>query len=417
MNDVLAISENVFDVEKIRQDFPILNQLVNHHPLIYVDNAATMQKPNCVIEAMNQYYRHNNANVHRGVHALSERATADYENAREVVRGFINARSNKEIIFVRGTSEAINLVAHSYGAEHVQAGDNIIITAMEHHANIVPWQMLCEAKGATLRVVPIFDNGELDLDAYQGMIDARTKLVAVIHVSNVLGTINPVKKMIEIAHAAGVPVLIDGAQAVAHQVVDMQELQADFYVFSGHKLCGPTGIGVLYAKETLLREMPPYQTGGEMISQVSFNRPTTFNDLPYKFEAGTPNIAGAVGLAAAIRYLTNLGIENIRHYEQELLDYATQQIQNIDGLKIIGTASHKTSIISMIFDEVHAHDAGTILDQLGIAVRAGHHCAMPLMERLKVPALVRASFAFYNNKREIDSLVLGLHEVKKVFGV
>lgn len=417
MNSEIAEPIETIDVEAIRAEFPALQQRVHDHPLVYLDNAATTQKPSCVIEAMNHFYRHNNANVHRGVHALSERATADFENARETVRQFINANSTREIVFTTGATEAINLVAHSFGALHIKAGDNIIITEMEHHANIVPWQMLCEAKGANLRVVPVLDNGELDLQAYQQLIDAKTKLVAFVHISNVLGTVNPAKKLIEIAHAAGVPVLIDGAQAVAHQVVDVQDLQCDFYVFSSHKMLGPTGIGVLYAKEHWLKAMPPYQTGGEMISQVSFTRKTTFNELPYKFEAGTPNIAGAVGLAAAIRYVQSIGLDKIQRYEQELLHYATKRIQEIPGIRIVGTAAHKASLISMILDDVHAHDVGTILDHYGIAVRSGHHCAMPLIERFKVPALVRASFTFYNLYNEVDVLIDGLNEVKKVFSL
>ncbi len=415
-NAVVDPLDTVFNVEAIRADFPALHQSVHGRPLVYLDNAVTTQKPTCVLEAMNEFYRRNNSNVHRGVHILSARATADFENARETVREFINAKSTREIVFVRGATEAINLVAHSYGGQNIQAGDNIIITAMEHHANIVPWQILCETKGASLRVVPVLDNGELDLVQYQQLFDARTKLVAFIHVSNALGTVNPAKAMVDIAHAAGVPVLIDGAQAVAHQVVDVQDLQCDFYVFSAHKMLGPTGIGVLYAKEDLLNAMPPYQTGGDMISHVSFTSKTTFNELPYKFEAGTPNIAGAIGMAAAIRYLQNIGLVNIAHYEQQLLNYATARINEISGLRIVGTAAHKTSLISMIFDDVHAHDVGTILDHYGVAVRSGHHCAMPLMERFNVPALVRASFSFYNTYNEIDILVEGLNEVKKVFG-
>ncbi|MDQ2993476.1 MAG: cysteine desulfurase [Pseudomonadota bacterium] len=411
-----TVTEAPFSVEQVRADFPALHQTVHGRPLVYFDNAATMQRPKCVLEAIEHFYTHNNSNVHRGVHALSERATADFENARETVREFINAKSQREIIFVRGATEAINLVAHSFGGRTITAGDNIVITAMEHHANIVPWQMLCASKNATLRVVPVFDNGELDLQAYRDFIDARTKLVAFIHVSNALGTINPAKVLIEMAHSKGAKVLVDGAQAMAHQIVDVQDLQADFYVFSAHKMLGPTGIGVLYAKEALLEAMPPYQTGGEMISQVSFTQPPTFNELPYKFEAGTPNIAGAIGLAAAIHYLQQLGIENIARYEQELLRYATARIREIEGLRIIGKADQKAPVISMVFDDIHAHDAGTILDHQGIAVRAGHHCAMPLMERFNVSATIRASFAFYNTFDEIDAMIDGLNEVKKVFG-
>lgn len=414
MSSVIA-EPTQLDLEAIRQEFPVLQQKVHGHRLVYLDNAATTQKPNCVIDAMNDFYRYHNANVHRGVHALSELATADYENARETVRDFIHAKSTREIIFVRGATEAINLVAQSYGGQNIQAGDNIVITEMEHHANIVPWQILCEAKGATLRVVPVLENGELDLQIYQQLLDAKTKLVAFTHVSNVLGTVNPAKKMVEIAHAANVPVLIDGAQAVAHQQVDVQDLQCDFYVISAHKMFGPAGIGVLYAKEELLNAMPPYQTGGEMISQVSFKRKTTFNELPFKFEAGTPNVAGAVGMAAAIRYLQQVGLDKIQHYERQLLNYATERIKEVPGLRIVGNAADKSSLVSMIFADVHAHDVGTILDHYGIAVRSGHHCAMPLIERYNVPALVRASFAFYNLYEEVDILIAGLNEVNKVF--
>jgi cysteine desulfurase/selenocysteine lyase len=407
--------QNNFDVELIRRDFPILHQIIHGHPLVYLDNASTTQKPSSVMQAEMHFYQTMNANVHRGLHTLSDYATQAYEGAREKVRQFINAQSSKEIVFVRGTTEAINLVAASFSQMNIQQGDEILISALEHHANIVPWQFVCEQKGAQLRIIPVLDNGELDLTAYASLINERTKLVALIHASNAIGTVNPIRIMIEIAHRQGVPVLIDGAQAIAHEKIDVQALGCDFYVFSGHKLYGPTGIGILYAKQALLKAMPPYHGGGEMISQVTFAK-STYNDLPYKFEAGTPNIAGAVGLGAAIDYLNDLDFSQINHYEQQLLAYATAQLQSIEGLRIIGEAANKTPVISFVLDSIHPHDIGTILDQQGIAVRAGHHCAMPLMERFGVPATVRASLAFYNTFDEIDQLVAGIHEVRRIFG-
>lgn len=408
-------SPQAFDVHTVREDFPILGQEIQGNPLAYLDNAATSQKPLSVIQSQVDFYEKTNANVHRGLHTLSDRATEAYENAREKVRHFINAHSTREIVFVRGATEAINLVASSFGQMVVNEGDEIVISALEHHANIVPWQLLCQQKKAHLRVVPVFDNGELDLDAYRKIMTDRTKLVALTHVSNAIGTVNPLREMIEIAHEKGVPILVDGAQAVPHQTVDVRSLQCDFYVFSGHKMYGPTGIGVLYAKEDLLTAMPPYQGGGEMIKQVSFDQ-STFNDLPFKFEAGTPNIAGAIGLGAAIDYLSTLDFAQITRYEQQLLNYATEKLSAIEGLRIIGEAANKAPVISFVLDNVHPHDIGTILDHQGIAVRAGHHCAMPLMERFGVSATVRASFAFYNTFTEINSLVAGIHEVKRIFG-
>jgi cysteine desulfurase/selenocysteine lyase len=403
------------DMSIYRADFPILQQLIKDQPLVYLDNAATTQKPQAVIDAITHYYTHANANVHRGVHALSERATHAYENARKSVKNFINAAHTEEIIFVRGTTEAINLVAQSYGRSHLQAGDEILLTEMEHHANIVPWQLICEQTGAKLRVVPINEAGEINLDDVIAMINKRTKLVAVVHISNAIGTINPVADIIKIAHAQQVPVLVDGAQAAPHMPIDVQALDCDFYTLSGHKVFGPTGIGALYAKAQWLEKMPPYQGGGDMISSVTFAK-STYNRPPFKFEAGTPNIAGAIGLAAALDYISNLGLANIQAYEQQLLVYATQALNQIPGLRIIGTAQHKASIISFVLDKIHPHDIGTILDSKGIAIRAGHHCAMPVMQHFKVPATARASFAFYNTQQEIDCLVQAIHEVKEVFG-
>jgi cysteine desulfurase/selenocysteine lyase len=404
-----------FEVNKIRWDFPILQQLVHGKPLVYLDNAATSQKPQAVIDALDRYYSTDNSNVHRGLHQLSERATEAYEGARSKVQRFINAPEAREIIFVRGTTEGINLVAQSLARSRLRAGDEILITAMEHHSNIVPWQIVCEEKGALLRVVPINDDGELLLDEYERLLNARTKLVSVAHVSNALGTINPVKSLVAMAHRRGIPVLVDGAQAVPHLKVDVQELGCDFYAFSGHKLFGPTGIGVLYGKADLLEAMPPYQGGGEMILSVTFEK-TIYNKLPHKFEAGTPDIAGGIGLGAAIDYLDGIGMEAIGPYEGELLAYATKELAAVQGLKIIGTAREKAGVISFVVDGVHAHDVGTILDQEGIAIRTGHHCAMPVMERFGVPATARASLAFYNTKEEIDALVRAIHKVREVFG-
>lgn len=401
-------------VQNWRAEFPILNTMAHGKPLVYLDNAATTQKPLAVIEAENQYYRHDNANVHRGVHALSQRATDAYDDARAKVQRFINAASPDEIVFVRGTTEAINLVAQSYGRSHLKEGDGIILSALEHHSNIVPWQMLCQQTGAKLRIIPVNDAGELDLEAYEKLLNKRTRLVALAHVSNALGTINPVRAMIAKAHAQGVPVLIDGAQAIAHLPVDVQAMDCDFYAFSGHKLYGPMGIGALYAKATLLEAMPPYQGGGDMIRAVSFEH-TEYNVPPYKFEAGTPNVAGAIGLAAAMDYLTAIGLDTIAAYEHELLAYATQAVAQVPGLRLIGTARYKTGILSFVLDGVHAHDIGTILDRQGIAIRAGHHCAMPLMQRFGIAATARASFALYNTRQEADALAAGLHKVTELF--
>ncbi|HUK39393.1 MAG TPA: cysteine desulfurase, partial [Candidatus Acidoferrales bacterium] len=384
-----------FDVEAIRSDFPILAQKVHGQPLVYFDNGATSQKPQAVIDTVSRYYREENSNIHRGVHYLSERATAAYENAREKVKRFINAPESQEIIFVRGTTEAINLVAQSYGRAFLKAGDEIIVSAMEHHSNIVPWQMLCEQVGARLRVIPINHDGELVMEEYRRLLTEKTKFVSVTHVSNALGTIVAVKEIVALAHERGVPVMLDGAQAVPHLKIDVQEIGCDFYAFSGHKVFGPTGIGVLFGRSELLEKMPPYQGGGDMISSVTFEK-TTYNTLPFKFEAGTPDIAGVVGLGAAIEYVEEIGIENIAAYESELLDYATEALSKVEGLRIVGTSKHKAGVISFVMQGIHPHDVGTILDRQGIAVRTGHHCAQPLMDRFGVPATTRASLAFYN---------------------
>ncbi len=404
-----------FDVARVRRDFPILHQRVHGKPLVYLDNAATTQKPQAVIDAISHYYATDNANVHRGVHLLSERATEAYEGARETVRKFINAAESCEIVFVRGVTEGVNLVAQTYGRANLGAGDEVVISAMEHHSNIVPWQMLCDEKGAKLRVAPIDDAGDLLLDEYERLLGPKTKLVALAHVSNALGTVNPVARMIELAHARGIPVLLDGAQAAPHLKIDVQSLNCDFYVFSSHKVFGPTGFGVLYGKKALLERMPPYQGGGDMILSVSFEK-TVYNALPYKFEAGTPHIAGAVGLAQAIHYLLALGIDAIMAYETGLLAYATAKVGALPGVKIIGTAKEKAGVISFVMDNAHAHDVGTILDQEGVAIRTGHHCAMPVMERFAVPATARASLAFYNTKEEIDALAAAILKVREVFG-
>ena len=387
----------LWDVERVRKDFPALHQRVHGKPLVYLDNAATSQKPQVVIDALAAYYSLENSNVHRGVHLLSEKATQAYEDARVRVQRFLGAASPSEIVFVRGTTEGINLVAASYGRRWIGAGDEVIISAIEHHSNIVPWQILCEEKGAVLRVIPVDDAGELRLDEYARLLGARTKLVALAHISNALGTINPVKPMIEMAHRQGAPVLIDGAQAAPHLRVDVRELDCDFYVFSGHKTLGPTGIGVLYGKTEWLERMPPYQGGGDMIASVTFEK-TTYNALPYKFEAGTPHIAGVIGLGVALDYLSGLGLDRVAAYEQELLAHGTAALRAVPGVRIIGTAKEKASVLSFVVDGVHAHDVGTVLDHAGIAVRAGHHCAMPVMQRFGVPATVRASLAFYNTR-------------------
>jgi cysteine desulfurase/selenocysteine lyase len=404
-----------FPVEKIRADFPILAELIRNKPLVYLDNAASCQKPQAVIDSIVHLYSHDYANVHRGVHTLSVRSTDKFEGARTKVKDFINAASEKEIIFVRGATEAINLIAQTYGKANINAGDEILITAMEHHSNIVPWQMLCQQTGAILKVAPINLQGELIYDEFEKLISDKTKLVSVVHMSNALGTINPVEKIIAAAHAKNIPVMLDGAQAIPHMAVDVQGLDCDFYVFSGHKLYAPSGIGVLYGKQALLEAMPPYQGGGDMIRKVTFEE-TEYNTLPYKFEAGTPNIADVVGLGAAIDYLNAIGMDKIAAYEAELLDYATEKAKQIKGLRIIGEAEHKGAILSFVLDKIHPHDIGTMLDSLGIAIRAGHHCAMPVMDFYQVPATARASFAMYNTKEEIDVLMKGIESLIEVFG-
>ena len=407
-------STPAFDVEAVRQDFPILHQQVHDQPLAYLDNAASAQRPVQVIEAVAEYYRRDHANVHRGVHALSQRATDAFEGAREKVRRFIKAASTKEVIFTRGTTEAINLVAQSWGRANLGAGDEVVITHLEHHANIVPWQMVCQQTGATLKVIPMTPSGEIDLDAARGIVGPRTRMLAFGHVSNALGTIHPVAELVALARSVGALVLLDGAQGVPHMRVDMQALGCDFYAFSGHKLFAPTGIGVLWGREELLRAMPPWQGGGDMILAVSFEK-TTYNDLPWKFEAGTPHISGAIGLGAAIDYLERLDFERAAAWEDELLEYATAALDSIEGLRIIGTAPRKAAVISFSLDGVHPHDIGTIVDHAGVAIRTGHHCAMPIMEYYGVPATARASFAFYNTKAEADRLVAALLQVREVF--
>jgi len=403
-----------FDVQAIREDFPILRQEVHGKPLIYLDNAATSQKPASVLEATTRYYSSDNSNIHRGVHVLSQRATEQYEEARVKSQRFINAAGSEEIIFTRGTTEAINLVANSFGRSRVAAGDEVLITTMEHHSNIVPWQILCEEKGARLRVAPINDEGELILEEFEKLLNERTRIVSLVHISNALGTINPLRRVIESAHRVGAAVMVDGAQAAPHTRINVQELDCDFYAFSGHKVYGPTGIGVLYGKARLLDAMPPYQGGGDMISSVTFEK-TTYNTLPYKFEAGTPNIAGTIGLGAAIDYVNQLGLEKMAAHEHELLTYGAELLTGIPGLRLIGTAKEKAAVLSFVLEGVHPHDVGTILDREGIAIRTGHHCTMPLMDRFGIPATSRASLAFYNTKEEIDVLVAGIHKVKEVF--
>ncbi len=404
-----------FDVDAVRAAFPALQQTVyDELPLIYLDNAATAQKPRVVLDRMAHYYAVENSNIHRGVHFLSQQATDAYEQARQTVARFINAAHTHEVIFTRGTTEAINLIASSYGKTQVSAGDELVVSALEHHSNLVPWQMLCEEVGATLRIIPIHDDGSLDLDAYRSLLSERTKLVAVNHISNALGTINPIAQIIADAHALEIPVLIDGAQAAPHAKIDVRALDADFYCFSSHKMFGPTGIGVLYGKEAWLNALPPYQGGGDMIEQVSFER-STYDSLPHKFEAGTPHIAGGLGLAAAIDFMESLGHDAIEAHEREVLAYATERIGNIEGVRLIGTAPQKASVVSFLVGDIHPYDAGTILDRLGIAVRTGHHCAQPLMDRLGIPGTVRASFALYNTRNDVDALADGILKVKQLF--
>ena len=411
MND----TTNALDVVSLRRDFPALAQEVHGKPLAYLDNAATTHKPRAVIDAIAQYYEHDCANVHRAVHTLSERATHAYEGARHTLQRFINAASPDEIVFVRGTTEAINLVAQTQGRETLREGDEVVVSAIEHHSNIVPWQLICAATGARLRVAPVNDAGELDLAALESCLCERTRVVALTHVSNALGTINPVREVVQLAHAHGALVLLDGAQAVPHLAVDVRALDCDFYAFSGHKMYGPTGIGVLYGKLALLEKLPPYQGGGDMIRSVTFER-TLYAKPPYRFEAGTPHIAGAIGLAAAANYLTGVGLERIAHYEAALLAKATAALIEIPGVRLIGTAQHKASVLSFVHDEIHPHDLGTILDGEGVAIRTGHHCAEPAMRRFGVPATARASFSFYNDERDIAALVRGMHRAREVFG-
>ncbi len=407
-------TDRTIDVEAIRRDFPVLERKIYDRPLVYLDNAATSQKPQCVIDAVSRYYAETNSNVHRGVHRLSMDATSAYEAAREKLQRFLNARSTKEIVWTRGTTESINLVAQSLGRSKVQAGDEVLISQMEHHSNIVPWQLLCEERGATLKVIPMSEQGDLVLDAYEEMLSDRTKIVAVAHVSNALGTLNPVEHIIERAHARGVPVLLDGAQATPHMKVDVQALNCDFYTVSGHKMFGPTGIGALYGKEALLDAMPPWHGGGDMIKSVSFDG-TVFNDLPYKFEAGTPNIAGAIGMGVAVDYLEQVGLDAAAAWEAELLEYGTALLNGMDGVRIFGTAAHKAAVISFEVRGIHPHDLGTILDREGVAIRAGHHCAQPVMEFYGVAATARASMAFYNTKSELDALASAIEKAQDLF--
>ena len=408
--------ESVFEVQRIRRDFPILTRSIRDQNLVYLDNAATTQKPQRVLDALSSYYATGNANIHRGVYLLSEEATAAYDLARGKVQGLLNARAAHEIIFTRNSTESINLVAQSYGRQNLGPGDEILITHMEHHSNIVPWQLLCEQVGARLCVAPIDDDGTLQLDEFQRLISPRTRLVAVVHLSNSLGTINPVQDIVRMAHARGVPVLIDGSQSVYHMPVDVQALDCDFYVFTGHKLYGPTGIGVLYGRESLLEQMPPYQGGGDMIRSVTFNK-TTYAELPHKFEAGTPHIAGAIGLGAAVDYLLSVGFEGIGRHEADLLAYGTNALSEVKGLRLIGTSPNKASILSFVMDGAHPHDIGTIVDADGIAIRTGHHCTQPVMDRFGVPATARASIAMYNTHEEIDALVKALEHVRETFAV
>ena len=404
----------MYDINKVREDFPILTREVYGKPLVYLDNGATTQKPRQVVEAMVDEYYNVNANVHRGVHFLSQQATDLHEASREVVRAFINAHSTSEIIFTRGTTESINLLAFSLGEAMVKEGDEVVVSAMEHHSNIVPWQMMCERKGAVLRVIPMTDKGELQLDTLEGLLTEQTRIVCCTHVSNVLGTVNPVKEVVRMAHEKGIPVLVDGAQSVPHMQVDVQDLDCDFFAFSGHKVYGPTGVGVLYGKEAWLEKLPPYQGGGEMIKNVTFEK-TTYNELPYKFEAGTPDYVATHALATALDYVSGLGMANIEAHEQKLTRYALEQLQQIKGMRILGAAKERDAVISFLVGDIHHLDMGTLLDRLGIAVRTGHHCAEPLMRRLGIEGTVRASFALYNTKEEVDALVAGIERIRKMF--
>ena len=420
MNSNLALKTNdnietkYFDVQQVRKDFPALDQRVYDIPLVYLDNAATTQKPQCVIDLISHFYAHSNSNVHRGVHKLSERATNSYEGVRTKLKTFINAKQDNEIIFVRSATEAINLVASSYGKKYIKEGDEIIISQMEHHANIVPWQILCRQSGAILKVIPINHAGELKIEEFDKLLSPKTKLVAITHISNALGTINPIKEIIEKSHANNTPVLIAGAQASPHTQIDVQQLDCDFYTFSSHKMYGPSGVGILYGKEAILEDMPPYQGGGDMILQVTFEE-TQYNKLPYKFEAGTPNIEGVIGLGGAIDYLNKIGLENIKNYEHDLLTYATDALLDQKDIKIIGTAKNKTAVISFQVEGIHPHDMGTILDKQGVAIRAGHHCAMPTMRFFQVPATTRASFSFYNTLDDADRLIDAIIHAKEIF--
>lgn len=415
MSEVITDNLEInYDLATVRGDFPILLQHINGKPLIYFDNAATSQKPSNVIAAMSRYYQFDNANIHRGVHTLSVRATDEYEHVRHVIAKWINAQHDHEIIFTKGTTDAINLIAQSFGRSELKAGDEIVLSEMEHHSNIVPWQLISDQMGAVIKVIPVTDVGELDIDAYRNLLSDKTKIVAITHVSNAIGTINPIETLIQLAHDKNIPVLIDGAQAIPHMGVDVQQLNCDFYVFSGHKMYGPTGTGVLYGKSSWLEKLPPYQGGGDMISEVSFQK-TNYNKLPFKFEAGTPNIAGVIGLGAAIDYLRSIGFSAISSHENALLDYATSQLKNIEGIKIIGESAHKAAVISFLIDTIHPHDIGTVLDHEGIAIRAGHHCAMPLMTRFNIPATARISFGIYNSEQEIDAFVSAILKVKGLF--
>lgn len=408
------LADNMIDVEKIRKDFPILGREVYGKPLVYFDNAATTQKPQCVIDAISEAYCNENANVHRGIHFLSQHATDLMESARDKVRQFIGAGSTEEIIFTRGTTESINLLASSFSSAFLKEGDEVIISGMEHHSNIVPWQIQSERYGFRIKVIPVLDNGELDLEAFKALVSDKTRLVSITHVSNVLGTVNPVSEIISLAHSHGIPVAVDGAQSVPHIKVNVQELGADFYAFSGHKIYGPTGIGVLYGRKELLEQMPPYQGGGEMIKRVTFEK-TTYNELPYKFEAGTPDYVGSIALAKALDYVQGIGMDNIAAYESELCNYAIERLNGIPDMRIIGNAGHRSAVVSFLVGNIYPSDMGTLLDRLGIAVRTGHHCAEPLMDRLGIPGTVRASFAFYNTKSEIDSLLDGIERVRQMF--